>query len=317
MKGKEEGAGAVVAFVPSSRSLSPLDCAEIAARWASSPPPQSQVLPRGQREADPFAHADLLPYTQVTSSFLIGVLFTSLLWDSTVLYGLKEPISKFQIEAVETYYLSWWNGAMAVKIFLHVVMLVLFLSLVAKWARRSETAYYFTGASILFLLLTASLYIVITLPSLRIIARDPLNKAAFIIPGDDFFTRIQAWAAARNSGTLGDRARENAAALANLKPMTWEERVQHVQVMCAANTLYDLRSILLPLAKLTSIICSSMGLLAGVVLLQVSEWWLDDSIAEEEAEEARKQLAGTTPTPAPAAAQAPGKTKVTAEKKKQ
>ncbi|GAA5951350.1 hypothetical protein JCM10213_007636 [Rhodosporidiobolus nylandii] len=239
-----------------------------------------------------------VPSRPVTSSFLIGVLFTSLLWDSTVLYGLKEPISKFQIEAVETYYLSWWNGAMAVKIFLHVVMLVLFLSLVAKWARRSETAYYFTGASILFLLLTASLYIVITLPSLRIIARDPLNKAAFIIPGDDFFTRIQAWAAARNSGTLGDRARENAAALANLKPMTWEERVQHVQVMCAANTL-------------------SMGLLAGVVLLQVSEWWLDDSIAEEEAEEARKQLAGTTPTPAPAAAQAPGKTKVTAEKKKQ
>ena len=69
-------------------------------------------------------------------------------------------------------------------------MLVLFLSLVAKWARRSETAFYFTGASIrasltfapsraradklavaVFLICGAALYIVVTLPSIRVIAR--------------------------------------------------------------------------------------------------------------------------------------------------
>jgi hypothetical protein len=119
------------------------------------------------------------------------------------------------------------------------------------------------------LILTASLYIVITLPSLRLIAAhvlllylsleavltiplfsDPFNKAARVLPGADFFSRMQAYFAARNSGTLGDRARENAAHLLNHKPMTWDERVQHVQVMCAANTI-------------------AMALLAGVVLLQV------------------------------------------------
>lgn len=74
-------------------------------------------------------------------------------------------------------------------------MVVLFLSLVAKWARHSETAFYFTGASIrassprlaaraapraltlssvlpaVMLICAAALYIVVTLPSIRVIAR--------------------------------------------------------------------------------------------------------------------------------------------------
>ncbi|GAA5854549.1 hypothetical protein JCM8547_004880 [Rhodosporidiobolus lusitaniae] len=237
----------------------------------------------------------------VSSCFLIGVLFTSLLWDSTVLYGLTAPISHAQIEAVELYYLTWWNGAMAVKIFLHVVMLVLFLSLVAKWARKSETAYYFTGASIVMLILTASLYIVITIPSVRLIAKDPLNKDALVLAGADFFTRMQEYFAARNSGTLGDRARENAEALKNLQPLTWEERVQHVQVLSAANTL-------------------ALGLLFGVVLLQVSEWYLDETLVKEAEDEARRldAAAAASAAPAPAVkAKASTPAKVTKEKKRQ
>ncbi|GAA6055993.1 hypothetical protein JCM3770_002132 [Rhodotorula araucariae] len=186
----------------------------------------------------------------VCSSFLIGILFTSLLWDATVLYGLTAPLSEQTVEFVENYYLTWWNGGLAVKMFMHIVMLVLFLSLVAKWARRSETAFYFTGASILFLVCAAALYIVVTLPSIRVIAKDPLNKAARILPGDDFFTSLQAWLAARSSGVLGDRARENAKLLAQLPPMDWRQRVEHVQVMSAANTI-------------------SMVLLVGIVVLQV------------------------------------------------
>lgn len=46
----------------------------------------------------------------------------SLLWDSTVLYGLTAPISEETIEAVENYYLTWWNGGMAVKMFMHIVV---------------------------------------------------------------------------------------------------------------------------------------------------------------------------------------------------
>ncbi|GAA6008394.1 hypothetical protein JCM10207_000111 [Rhodosporidiobolus poonsookiae] len=240
----------------------------------------------------------------VTSSFLIGVLFTSLLFDATVLYGLTAPPTAAAIEAVEEYYLTWWNGAMAVKIFLHVVMFVLLISLVFKWARKSETAYYFTGGSILMLVLTLSLYIVILVPSVRVLAKDPLNKSFPILPGEDFFTRLQAYFTARNSGILGDRARENAARLANLEPMTFEERIMHVQVMCAGNTI-------------------AMVLLVGIVLLQVSEWYLDEQIAAEELDLARQQLAASS-SAAPATAVAPatpasGKKggKVTAEKKKQ
>ncbi|BGP28741.1 hypothetical protein JCM10296v2_000477 [Rhodotorula toruloides] len=214
----------------------------------------------------------------VSSSFLLGTLFTSLLWDSTVLYGLTAPISEETIEAVENYYLTWWNGGMAVKSFMHIVMVVLFLSLIAKWARKgSETAYYFSGASIVALVVCAALYITVTLPSIRHIAKDPFNKSALILPGEDFFTRMQQWLADRNSGTLGNRARENMKLLANVAPMDWMQRVQHVQVMCAANTIIAV-------------------LLVGVVVLQVSEWYVEDTIVREAEEEARKQQAAASVT---------------------
>ncbi|GAA5997349.1 uncharacterized protein JCM10292_000195 [Rhodotorula paludigena] len=226
----------------------------------------------------------------VSSSFLLGTLFTSLLWDSTVLYGLQGLPSEGAIEAVENYYLTWWNGGMAVKMFMHIVMLVLLLSLVAKWARKSETAFYFTGASLIMLMLTTSLYIVITLPSMRHIAKDPFNKSALVIAGDDFFTRMQKWISDRSSGTLGDRARANAKALAALPPMDWRQRVEHVQVMCAANTL-------------------AMILLVGIVVLQISEWYMDESLLRDQLKDAQTPVA----QPAPAAAPA----KVTVERKKQ
>ncbi|GAA5876076.1 hypothetical protein JCM16303_007013 [Sporobolomyces ruberrimus] len=208
----------------------------------------------------------------VSSSFLLGNLFTGLLWDSNVLFGLKEPISKATIEAIEAYYLTWWNGPMAVKMFLHVMMLVLFLSIVAKFARYTDTAYYFSGGSILMLILTASLYIVITIPSIRTIASDPLNKSALVLPGEDFFTRFQNLFVRNTNGTLAERARETAKKVSELGPMSWEERVIHVQVMCAGNTI-------------------ASALLIGVILLQASEWYLEEDIRKEEIEELRKQLA--------------------------
>jgi len=61
---------------------------------------------------------------------------------------------------------------------------------------------------------------------------------------------MQTWLANRSTGLLGDRARENAKALAALPPMEWRARVEHVQVMCAANTI-------------------AMVLLVGIVILQV------------------------------------------------
>lgn len=72
-------------------------------------------------------------------------------------------------------------------------VIILFLSVIAKFARKSETSYYFSGASLgasapslllrrrateanrlfrtVLLVLNASLYIVITIPSIRNIAK--------------------------------------------------------------------------------------------------------------------------------------------------
>lgn len=61
---------------------------------------------------------------------------------------------------------------------------------------------------------------------------------------------MQQWLSDRSSGVLGDRARENAKLLAQLPPMKWQQRVEHVQVLCAANTI-------------------AMVLLVGIVILQV------------------------------------------------
>jgi hypothetical protein len=107
----------------------------------------------------------------VSASFLLGVLFTSVLWDGSILYA-SSPVTEATVEAVENYYLTWWNGAMTVKAFLHIVVspsvsprtgrvgsgcrptpllgqvFALFMSLVAKFARYTETAYYFSGASL-------------------------------------------------------------------------------------------------------------------------------------------------------------------------
>ncbi|GAA6062403.1 hypothetical protein JCM10212_006189 [Sporobolomyces blumeae] len=233
----------------------------------------------------------------VSASFLLGVLFTGLLWDASVLYGLKEPISKATIEAVEGYYLTWWNGPLAVKMFLHVMMVVLFLSIVAKFARYTETAYYFSGGSILMLILTASLYIVITIPSVRTIAADPLNKNALVLPGDDFFSRFQQYFITRSSGSLAERAKETAARVAQLGPMSWDDRVMHIQVMCAGNTL-------------------AMGLLVGVILLQASEWYLEEDIRKEQIEELRKEQLAAASATVGAPVKVAGE-KVTDEKKKQ
>ena len=57
-----------------------------------------------------------------STSILLGVLFTSLLFDSAVLFGSQGAISPEIIGFVESYYLTWWDGAMAVKMFLHVVV---------------------------------------------------------------------------------------------------------------------------------------------------------------------------------------------------
>lgn len=117
----------------------------------------------------------LLPSTAICSaSVLLGVLFTSFLFDSTVLFGTRGPVSPEIIGFVEAYYLTWWDGAMAVKMFLHVVvrrplnsraspaeqpipvcklttpsqLLIAYVAVVGKFARYTDTTFFFSGASL-------------------------------------------------------------------------------------------------------------------------------------------------------------------------
>lgn len=44
-----------------------------------------------------------------------------MLWDATILFP-SEKITEATLEAVEAYYLTWWNGATTVKVFLHLIV---------------------------------------------------------------------------------------------------------------------------------------------------------------------------------------------------
>ena len=136
---------------------------------------------------------------------------------------------------------------------------------------------------------------------------------------------MQGWLAARSTGTLGKRARENADALAQLAPMQWTDRVQHIQVLCAGNTIMMVllflivtlqvsrRSTLLSQATLP---LSSADASRVRVRGQVSEWYVDETIMKENELEARQEAAAAlaaSGVAAPAKPAAP----VSKEKKKQ
>lgn len=129
---------------------------------------------------------------------------------------------------------------------------------------------------------------------------------------------MQKWISDRSSGTLGDRARANAKALAALPPMDWRQRVEHVQVMCAANTLAMILLVGIVVlqvravpasASLASVLRSAADAQVVALPVQISEWYMDESLLRDQLKDAQTPVA----QPAPAAAPA----KVTAERKKQ
>ncbi|KAI5480055.1 hypothetical protein MNV49_002020 [Pseudohyphozyma bogoriensis] len=196
-----------------------------------------------------------------TASFIIGILFTSLLWDGAILFGTKGPVTPEVIGYIEAYYFTWWDGAMAVKMTMHVVLFICFVSISFRFAKYTDNSFFFSGVSLLLLLLTTSLYITITLPYVRILAKDPLNPRPNASTELDFFTKLQGWVTKRNSGPLGDVARANALAEAAAPLMTYNERVEHVSVLSAANTI-------------------AIVLLVGVVIMQIGEWYVEETVVK-------------------------------------
>jgi len=95
---------------------------------------------------------------------------------------------------------------------------------------------------------------------------DPLDKNALFSPGVDVYTRLQSY---------WSREKASVADILAFQPMDWDERTTMLSVMSAANTI-------------------AIILLAGVVLLQVSEWYVEESIAAE-LESNRKKDAAAAP----------------------
>lgn len=86
-----------------------------------------------------------------------------------------------------------------------------------------------------------------------------------IYAATDLFTRIQALFARQNSGPLGDNARATAAALLTADPMTYSERIEHISILSAGNTL-------------------AVVLLVGVLIMQVGEWYVEENVVKPEME---------------------------------
>lgn len=85
----------------------------------------------------------------------------------------------------------------------------------------------------------------------------------------DLFTKVQEFFSRGNSGPLGDHARKMAQKVIEAPLMSLQDRMTHMSVLCAANTLV-------------------IFLLVGVLFLQIGEWWVQVSIvAPIEIEEKR------------------------------
>lgn len=98
-----------------------------------------------------------------------------------------------------------------------------------------------------------------------------------------------------NKGPLGEYARASAALEDAAGAMSYADRVEHVSVLCAANTI-------------------SIALLVGVILLQVGEWYTEETLVKPLEEQITKDEQAAKATKAAKAAKA---APVTAEKKAQ
>lgn len=85
----------------------------------------------------------------------------------------------------------------------------------------------------------------------------------------DTFSRLQNFFTSGNSGPLGDAGRAAAARLLTATPMTRQARFEHIGVLCAANTIAGI-------------------FLLGVLILQIGEWYVEETVVRPAEVEARK-----------------------------
>ncbi|GAC97211.1 hypothetical protein PHSY_004796 [Pseudozyma hubeiensis SY62] len=193
-----------------------------------------------------------------STSFLFGVIFIASIYDFPLLYFSN--LSDSAIEAAERFYLSVFNAPLAVTALLHGMMGLGVIGLIAKLHRWNEMAKYFDGGSLALFMGAICMYLGVAVPNLRLIA-DPTNEK--LVWNSAIATQRQSQLEAFNKGESDFKPSDG--------PMTQDEKVAAIRIVSASNT-----------------IC--IVLLVGVLVLQISEWYLERQDAVE-AEKKRRQQA--------------------------
>lgn len=193
-----------------------------------------------------------------STSFLFGVIFIASIYDFPLLYF--SDLSDSAVEAAERFYLSLFNAPLAVTALLHGMMGLGVIGLIAKLHRWNEMAKYFDGGSLVLFIGSICMYLGVSVPNLRLIS-DPTNER--LVWNSAIGTQRQSQLEAFNKGESDFKPSDGA--------MTPDEKVAAIRIISASNT-----------------IC--VVLLTGVLILQISEWYLERQEAIQ-AETNRRQQA--------------------------
>ncbi|WFD30625.1 Protein csh3 [Malassezia sp. CBS 17886] len=163
--------------------------------------------------------------------FIYGVLFVTSSYDYPLLfYG---PLQESAVRRAEQFYVSMHSAPTSVTALLHAVFGLGVVGIAAKLHRWTDNDKYFGSGSIFLYMASLCMYLAVTLPNIRALAR----------PADEYYVARAVFEA--------DPWRADAT---SFQPLSFRERTSAVQVVAATNVIV-------------------MALLAGVLLLQGGEWY--------------------------------------------
>lgn len=195
-----------------------------------------------------------------------GVLFIAAIYDVPLLYF--SDLTDEALEAAERFYLSMYHSPTAVAALLHGMMGLGIVGLIAKLHRWNDMAKYFDGGSLVLYMGAVCMYLGVAVPNLRLMS-NPTNLKLLLASA--IATQRQSQQEAFDAGESTFQPPSG--------PMTQDEKVAAIRIISASNT-----------------ICAI--LLVGVLVLQISEWYLernDSLLAEEKRKQQAAQLAGKSP----------------------
>ncbi|CEH13615.1 Shr3 amino acid permease chaperone [Ceraceosorus bombacis] len=181
-------------------------------------------------------------------AFQFGVIYMASIYDFPLLYGssLSSTEGLEAADRAEFFYLGLFKAPAAVPALLHGMIGLGIVGLLAKLHRWTEIAKWFDGAAIVLYVGALSMYLTVSMPTIRLLA-DPNNEA--LLARSSLATQRSTLAARAEAGQLD-------ATLVPSGPLTASERVDALRIIGATNTII-------------------IVLLAGVLLMQGTEWWLE------------------------------------------